>query len=135
MLPSWQDTIKATMSSQESMNSRCACLHTALFTCSTMSDTCIVAEQTRQPWVPQTAQSWVHRQEQTASVQLREGSPAAGEMVQMMAVLEFPTRLVCTILVSLRSLKGTWLLPCSSAKRGQRVPCDFNRPGVECECD
>ena len=33
--------------------------------------------------------------------------PAAGEMVQMMAVLELPPRLACSILVSLLSLNGT----------------------------
>ncbi len=40
-------------------------------------------------------------------------SPAAGEMVQMMAVLELPPRLACSIRVSLLSLNGTWLLPCT----------------------
>jgi len=40
-------------------------------------------------------------------------SPAAGEMVQMMAVLELPPRLACSMRVSLLSLKGTWLLPCT----------------------
>ena len=34
-------------------------------------------------------------------------SPAAGEMVQMMAVLELPPRLACSMRVSLLSLKGT----------------------------
>lgn len=40
-------------------------------------------------------------------------SPVAGEMVQMMAVLELPPRLACSMRVSLLSLKGTWLLPCT----------------------
>lgn len=43
---------------------------------------------------------------------LSAGSPAAGEMVQMMAVLELPPRLACSIRVSLLSLNGTWLRPC-----------------------
>lgn len=47
--------------------------------------------------------------------------PAAGEMVQMIAVLEFPPRLACSILVSLLSLKGTWLLPCSLQQRIQML--------------
>ena len=31
----------------------------------------------------------------------------------MMAVLELPPRLACSMRVSLLSLKGTWLLPCT----------------------
>lgn len=57
--------------------------------------------------------------------------PAAGEMVQMIAVLEFPPRLACSILVSLLSLKGTWLLPCSITAKHSHAKVDFL--GV-CDC-
>ena len=66
-----------------------------------MADTCIVTGHT------QGSHGSSHKNRQQVYRVQGEDSPAAGEMVQMMAVLELPPRLVCSILVSLLSLKGT----------------------------
>ena len=52
----------------------------------------------------------------------------------MMAVLELPPRLACSILVSLLSLKGTWLLPCTIRQQAHTHTHPLISSAVMC-CD